>query len=369
MPRPLIGTSLALLAKPQVAVPLSAVYAVVQSLAIETIPRSSHTWVPVIVAVFVLMVAVLTFAKAASLRQRKTAANDSPEQLAADIITLEATVSDLNRRLGPNDELTIAARQRLDSKRRQLTLVRQRHDQQQVAWQHAVRTDDTGGARKIIRTLGVIATALPYVLILGRSLSARDFTFPSSLSAAYYSNMRDVLVGSLVAMGVLLLQLRIGGREPLTATIAGSLAIVAALFPPQPVQTTSPSSEVIAYVHTIGLTMLMMLCATLCLFSFPERTDPRPTTTPATRNLVYRACGVVILASMVTTLLAGFALSTATLDTADPALWSEATWLVAFGAACLVRGDTIFKDRPLTRTLWVEPSHEIPAQVSDGPAS
>ncbi|MGH9173794.1 MAG: hypothetical protein ACRD1H_05535 [Vicinamibacterales bacterium] len=82
--------------------------------------------------------------------------------------------------------------------------------------------------------VGILGTALPALLLLGDWFFANGTpTARGSLSAYYYSGMRDVLVGILFAVAPLLITYRLfgGGRDNIRSTIAGVAALGVALFP------------------------------------------------------------------------------------------------------------------------------------------
>src|SRR5215211_313347 len=56
------------------------------------------------------------------------------------------------------------------------------------------------------KAIGIIGFLLPFVLVIGTWIFARNFPYiRSSISSYYYSTMGDVLVGGLCAIGVFLI--------------------------------------------------------------------------------------------------------------------------------------------------------------------
>ena len=53
------------------------------------------------------------------------------------------------------------------------------------------------------KTIGILGIALPFVLLLG-ALIIYQTGLQTSISSYYYTGMRDVLVGTLVAYGIFL---------------------------------------------------------------------------------------------------------------------------------------------------------------------
>jgi hypothetical protein len=92
--------------------------------------------------------------------------------------------------------------------------------------------------------IGVLGVVLPLWLVFADKVAFHETPFPrGSLSAYYYSGMRDVFVGILSATGVFLLTYKISERnlDNLASLFAGVCAVLIALFP-----TGRPSHPVIA---------------------------------------------------------------------------------------------------------------------------
>lgn len=95
----------------------------------------------------------------------------------------------------------------------------------------------------------------------------------------------------------------------------------------------------------ISAAALFLLLAFFCLFRFTMTDRPLAQTTAKkrTRNKIYYACGGIILACIVLALASNL-LSAPARDTLKPLFWCEAIAVLAFGAAWLVKGETIFRD-------------------------
>ncbi len=202
--------------------------------------------------------------------------------------------------------------------------------------------------RLLRRSVGVIGLGLPFVLAVGNDIFARRAIVLNSLSAAYFTDMRDVFVGSMSAIGVFLICYRYAKPDEVVTTIAGVLAIVVALFHTTPDDKAIPVSStgrLVALVHLSAAGALLLLMAYICLFLF---TRTNPAVTPVTRqkhvrNGIYYGAGLVIIVSL---LLAGasYFLPPSTRAAVKPLFWLESLAVIAFGVAWLVKGETIFKD-------------------------
>ena len=82
--------------------------------------------------------------------------------------------------------------------------------------------------------IGVLGLALPFVLVLVEPILFDGQPFPrGSLSAYYYSGMRELFVGVLWAIGVFLVLYKLTefSWESRLSTVAGFAAVLVALFP------------------------------------------------------------------------------------------------------------------------------------------
>jgi hypothetical protein len=191
------------------------------------------------------------------------------------------------------------------------------------------------------RAVGVVAVALPFVLLVGKLLIDGP-GLPGSISAYYYTGMRDVLVGLLVAQGTFLLSYRYERRDTVAAAIAGVAVIGVALFPTQPMHPT-PTDVVIGIVHLVCAATFFLTTAYFSLFLF-TLSDGSPTPRKLQRNVVYRVAGVVILVCLVLQVVTDNLLPRAVVDAVHPVFWLEALAIVAFGVSWLVKGETVLRD-------------------------
>jgi hypothetical protein len=193
--------------------------------------------------------------------------------------------------------------------------------------------------RSLRRAIGIIGVTLPFVLAFGEYFS-QGGGVQDSISAYYYTVMRNVFVGSLCAIGVFLMSYRGFDRRDLIAgRFASVCAIGVAFFPVTP---TDEPVTLVGALHLAFATLLFLTLAYLCWFLFTE-TGPNKSPTPQKlqRNWVYRACAIVIV---VCTGLAALAKLTSLLASLRPVFWLEAGAIVAFGLSWLIKGETILKD-------------------------
>ena len=185
--------------------------------------------------------------------------------------------------------------------------------------------------------VGVLAIALPFVLFIGNwALTGNELE--SSISAYYHTPMGSVFVGVLWALGVFFLSYN---YKPLPgfnldnklSTLATVAAVCVAVFPTtSEASVASRSEQNIGIVHIISAGVLFTLLAIFALFLFP-RTSGEMTPAKRRRNLVYRICGVVMAAAI----LSMFPSQKAP-DSWHLFLWLETLCVLAFGVSWLIKG-------------------------------
>jgi hypothetical protein len=191
------------------------------------------------------------------------------------------------------------------------------------------------------RAIGLIGLGLPLVLIVGQVLV--DGRLLHSISGYYYSDLRDVYVGAMCAVGVFLLSYR--GYEPLddlVSNVAAAAAVGVALFPTRPAGGGSAVVEVFGVLHLISAGVFFLALAYFCLVLFRRSSGEDPTTErKSKRNGVYLGAGVVILGALVLMVVSGFV---GELEDLRPVLWLETAATTAFGVAWLTKGELILPD-------------------------
>jgi hypothetical protein len=107
----------------------------------------------------------------------------------------------------------------------------------------------------------------------------------------------------------------------------------------------SPLSRVL-HVAFSGIFLLTLAFFALFLFT---RTRPggQPTPRKTVRNRIYVTCGVVIIACVLLIVLTPVVISAPVKDAWHPVFWWEAIAIVAFGVSWFVKGQTLFRDRPV----------------------
>ena len=206
------------------------------------------------------------------------------------------------------------------------------------------------------KSIGLIGTALPFVLGLGGLLFA-SLSLQSSVSSYYHTALRDVLVGSLCAIAVFLWSYcGYDRRDRIAGNLACICALGVALFPTAPENPTALQSA-LSRVHLISAAGFFLTLAYFSIVLFRLSDDPTPTSRKLQRNLVYEACGYTILACIVGIGALSLTPAGERLKQLRPVFWLEAAAIVAFGISWAVKGETILKDRE------PESQQKVPARI------
>jgi hypothetical protein len=221
---------------------------------------------------------------------------------------------------------------------------------------------------RLRRAIGYIGITLPFVLALGKIL-LKDRGLPDSISDCYYTVMRNVLVGSLCAIGVFLLFYKYEKHDFVFTDLAGVFAVCVAFFPMAPkVCHPTATEKIIGTVHYVSAALFFLTLAVISLFLF-TKTYPKNTRRPrkpydylsllwATRtipeaplrrpkrqrNCIYRICGYTIVACIVLLKLVMRPSMETQFEHIHPVFWLETIAVVAFGVSWLIKGETLWRD-------------------------
>jgi hypothetical protein len=173
-----------------------------------------------------------------------------------------------------------------------------------------------------------------------------------SISAYYYTGMRDVFVSTLVLVGALLACYRTQvWHDNFVAIVAGLAAIGIGLFPMDPTYATEIilrhpgiigdqcylNRGILGY-HFIFVTIFFSLSFYLVYFRFSAFTPENPTKQKLARNKIYKVCGMTLLISF---LVIGYIAAT---NKGGSIFWPESIAVAAFAIAWLVKGRLVLKD-------------------------
>jgi hypothetical protein len=204
---------------------------------------------------------------------------------------------------------------------------------------------------KLRQAVGWVGLLMPAMVRLGAGAFEHVWS-TASISAYYYTGMRDVFVASLVLVGALLAGYRTPAKQDgIVATIAGVAAIGIGLFPMDPVfaaEVIRKHPEVMSDAcyfnrgilgfHFLFVGIFFALAFYLVTFRFRALTPASPTVEKLRRNRVYPVCGMIMGASFLT--IGALAL----FDRGASIFWPESAAVVAFAAAWIIKGQGFLAD-------------------------
>lgn len=199
--------------------------------------------------------------------------------------------------------------------------------------------------RKVVGFMGLLLTPVLYIFA--------GFVFPTSISAYYYQASGTIFGGTLCAIGVFLccyVGYELG--DHVGSFLAGVAAILVGTCPTLPDPPTVPTAHqaLLGNIHWISATVFFLAITYLCWFQFTRSNIPDPAKRPfrkRVRNGVYYACGIIMVIGLLG-ILADH-LWTAEMENLfnpmKPVLFFETLAIMAFGAAWLIKGEWLLKDK------------------------
>lgn len=193
------------------------------------------------------------------------------------------------------------------------------------------------------RAIGVIGMALPFALVLGVLITSGEVL--SSISGYYYSDLRNVFVGCMCAVGVFLIFYRGAAFiDDVASFVAGVAAVGVALFPTRPAGTPTDGQKIVGSVHIGCAAVFFLMLAFIAIKVFTRRSDSPDPQRKDLRNRIYVACGIVILGCIALMVITCWLLESA-FTALHPALVLESVAILAFGVSWMVKGQTLWRDR------------------------
>lgn len=206
------------------------------------------------------------------------------------------------------------------------------------------------------RSVGILGMALPFILLIGSLLFGNCHGIQQSISNYYHTNMRDILVGILCAVSFFLMAYLGYDSDYIAFRFAGLFALGIAFFPmnavcPLPDCNIPPFHEFhfVNYLHLGSAVLFFLTLSYISIFLFTKTYDNLSVKgQKKKRNVVYVICGIVMITSMFLLLLFFLFVKgkVPKIENLKPVFWLETIALIAFGISWLVKGDTIFKDKP-----------------------
>ena len=148
------------------------------------------------------------------------------------------------------------------------------------------------------KAVGTVALALPFAVAIPWGL--RYHAIQTSISAYYYTGMRNLFVGSLCAIAMFMLCTRGYDRKDEVAGIFSAVCGIGVAFCPTSPECCATNRQlVIGTIHYIFAALLFLTLAYFCLVLFRmSAVGHAVTRKKKQRNVVYTVCGIVILLSL-----------------------------------------------------------------------
>jgi hypothetical protein len=193
--------------------------------------------------------------------------------------------------------------------------------------------------RKIVGLLGI---SLVPVLVLGSFILDHTTHILPSVSAYYYTSMRNGMVG--IICGISMFLLSYNGYTKLDAIAsksAGVFALGIAFFPTSEV---SDKGDIISKLHYITAAFFFAILAFMSIFLFTKSAG-NMTPEKKKRNRVYRVCGIIMLISVIGIPIVDTSPIYDWLKFIKPKLILEFLALASFGISWLTKGEFILADK------------------------
>lgn len=198
------------------------------------------------------------------------------------------------------------------------------------------------------KAVGYVAIALPFMLVVPYLILHDPPLVQDSISAYYYTGLRNVFVGSLCAISMFMLCARGYDRKDEYAGFLCAIGVAFCPMDPTPIKEKIPCSTVPLYppLHFVFAVTLFLTLGYFCLVLF-RMSDGRPTRQKMQRNVIYTACGgTIYIAIAAEGLLDMLAKKSPWWQETPHLLICEILCLWAFGYAWLIKGEAFFKDVP-----------------------
>jgi hypothetical protein len=193
--------------------------------------------------------------------------------------------------------------------------------------------------------MGLIAFSLPI------AVTVAAMTFPSSISASYHTNARDVFVGMLFIVSAFLWAYN-GHTTPqmIASKFAALAAMMVALFP---TACDTCETTAISIIHYVAAAALFSILAFFCIGPFRTKTKKQHGKKKR-RSVIYLTCGIIMIACILAMAITSFALSAETMQRLKLTYIMEAIALFSFGVAWIVAGKylRVLVDEPEALSLF-----------------
>ncbi len=207
-------------------------------------------------------------------------------------------------------------------------------------------------AKALMLCIGLLAFALPILLILTAVVLDGCELVQNSISAYYHTVSRNLFVGSICSIAFCLFAYK--GYSDLDNLLANAASILALGVAFLPTSVSGPFTDclqnaidmkLIGKLHFISAGALFILLGIFSAFIF-TKSGGNMTDSKRRRNLIFRVCGYLIFACIVLLTAYFLFLKDRFLNLADmrPVFWIETICLWSFAVSWLTKSGIILKD-------------------------
>jgi hypothetical protein len=195
--------------------------------------------------------------------------------------------------------------------------------------------------RKVIGWLGI---SLSPVMVLGNFILDHTHVPQVSLSAYYYTSMRNQFEGIICGIAMFLVSYHgYTKQDSVFSKIAGFSALGIAFFA---TSDTGNKSDPVSILHYVTAGIFFAALSYMSVFLFTKSTAPVMTPQKIKRNRVYRVCGIIMAVCIAFIPVDGITAIHDAIGFLKPTLIVETIALVAFGISWLTKGEFWLKDGP-----------------------
>jgi drug/metabolite transporter (DMT)-like permease len=182
----------------------------------------------------------------------------------------------------------------------------------------------------------------PIVLIVGSLLLDEQKLVQISISAYYYTSMRNLFVGILCGVALFLFCYHgYDFRDSLVSKSAGLFALCIAFFP---TSETADKGDVISKLHYIFAGCFFVALSYMSIFLF-TKSGGHKTPEKIKRNRIYILCGILMMICVACIALYTIPTIHRLISFLKPILLFETVALLAFGFSWLTKGEFLLKDQ------------------------
>lgn len=212
----------------------------------------------------------------------------------------------------------------------------------------AIKSDHTPQVHSYLslrKAVGWIGILLPFVLVAGHLIIFNGESALTNMSAYYHTGMRDLFVGAICAIALFLFFYKGYDRwDNSAANLAGFFALGVAFFP----TVKEGPWDWIAWVHFSCAACFLVILALISIFLF-TRGEEHLTEMKKKRNLIFRACGIIMLVALAS-IEVFFLFFDGINSDSRFVLIAETVTLMAFGISWLTKGGTLYPDKPIKKS-------------------